>query len=108
MAAALCDPLRLDDQLGRERRRPDRAHLSRADEVRQRRQRLVEVGVQIRTVHLVEVDVVDVESPQAVLDRLLDPPRRATAPVRLLAYGPAELRGEHDLVAPALERLPDD
>ena len=42
-AALLRDPLRLDDELGRERRAADDAHLALVHEVGQRAERLVEV-----------------------------------------------------------------
>jgi hypothetical protein len=43
VAAPVGDPLRLDDQLGGERRGADRADLPRADQVRQRAECLVEM-----------------------------------------------------------------
>ena len=62
----------------------------------------------IGAVHLVEVDVVGAEPPQRVLDRPDDPAPRAAAPVRVLAHRHEELGRQHDVVAPALQRLPDD
>ena len=59
-------------------------------------------------VGLVEVDVVGVEPAQAVLDLPHDPAAGRPAVVRVLAHRRHELGGQHDLVAPALERLADD
>jgi hypothetical protein len=59
-------------------------------------------------VDLVEVDPVGAEPPQRVLDRPDDPAPRAAAAVRVLAHRHEELGREHDVVAPALERLADD
>ena len=71
-AAALGRPLRLDDQVGREGGRADGPHLALVDEVRERAERLVDVGRVVRPVHLVEVDPVGAETAQAVLARADD------------------------------------
>ena len=67
-AAALGGPLRLDDRLGGEGRAADVADLALADEVGEGAERLVDVGVRLGAVDLVEVDPVGAQAPQAVLD----------------------------------------
>src|ERR1700728_3106374 len=67
-------PLRLDDQLGRERRGADEAHLALADEVGERGQGLPDVRAVVGPVHLVKVDVAGPEPPQAAFHGALDPP----------------------------------
>ena len=61
-------PLRLDDLPGGERRGADVADLALLDEVGQRAEGLVDVGVRVGAVDLVEVDPVGAEPPQRVLD----------------------------------------
>jgi hypothetical protein len=78
------------------------------DEVRQRGQRLLDLHVRIVAVDLIEVDPVGVQPPQGVLDRPHDPAPGAAAAVGVVAHRVEELRGEDDVVAPALERLADD
>jgi hypothetical protein len=78
------------------------------DEVGERAERLVEVGVRVRAVDLVEVDVVGAEPAQRVLDLGDDPAPRDPAPVRILTHRAEHLGGEHDVVATAFERLADD
>src|SRR3954452_15037122 len=67
-------PLGVDDLPGVERRGADVADLALRDEVGQCCERLVDVGVRVGAVQLVEVDVVGVEPPQRALDLLDDPP----------------------------------
>ena len=108
-AAPLGRPLRLHDLVRRERGGADVAHLAGADEVGQCPERLVDVGVGIGAVHLVEVDPVRAEPAQAALDRLHDPTPRVAALVRVVAHDAVELRREHDVVAPAARQsLADD
>ncbi len=57
---------------------------------------------------LVQVDVVDVETAQAVVDRPHHPSPGVAPPVDVVAHRPVELGGEHDVVAPAGDRPPDD
>src|SRR5205823_6930542 len=102
------DPLRLDDGFGREGGGADCADLARVDEVRQRGQGLVDVGVRVRTVHLVQVDVVGLQAAQAVLDLADDPAPRVAAHVRVLAHRAVRLRGQHDVVPPTAQGLADD
>jgi hypothetical protein len=60
-------------------------------------------------VDLVEVDVVDAEPAQRTLDRFDQPAARAAAPVgAAVAHRAVALGGEHDVVAPAAQRLADD
>ena len=75
---------------------------------RQRAERLVDVGVVVGAVDLVQVDVVGAEATQAVLDLGHDPAARAAVRVRVLAHRGEELRREDDVVAAAVERLADD
>jgi hypothetical protein len=87
---------------------PDGADLALADEVGERAERLLDVGVRGRAVDLVEVDPVGAEPAQRVLDGLDDPAPGAAAPVRVIAHRHEELGGEHDVVAATLEGLADD
>src|SRR3954470_339611 len=84
------------------------ADLAFADEVGQRAERLLNVGVRRRAVDVVEVDVVGAEPTQRVLDLVDDPASGATALVGVLAHRHEELGGEHDIVTAALEGLADD
>jgi hypothetical protein len=59
-----CHPLRLDDLAGGERGRADVADLALLDEVGERAERLVDVGVRDGAVHLVEVDPVGAQAPE--------------------------------------------
>ena len=63
--AGLGDPVGVNDDLGLEGGAADETDLARPDEVGERRQRLVEVGVRVGPMHLVEVDVVRGEASQA-------------------------------------------
>ena len=107
-AAALRRPLRLDDLLSGERRAAEGADLALPHEVGERAERLVDVGSGLRAVHLVEVDPVGLQAPQAVLHLADDPAARVAALVRVVAHGAVHLGGEYDAVAAALERLTDD
>ena len=57
--------------------------------------------------HLVEVDHVGAQPPQRALDRPADVVARAARHIRAVVHRHAELRREHDAVAPALEHLAD-
>jgi hypothetical protein len=94
--------------MGRKRRGPEGADLAGAHEIRQRPDRLRDVGLGIGAVHLVEVDPVRPEPTQAVLDGEHDPAARAAAAVRVGAHRRGELRREHDAVAAAGDCLADD
>ena len=102
------DPLGFDDLAGRERRGADVADLALVDEVGERAEGLLDVGVGARAVDLVEVDPVGVQAAQRVLDRPDDPAPGAALPVGVLAHGAVELGGQDDVVAAALEGLADD
>ena len=102
-------PLRLDDLRGRERRGADVADLAGADQVGERAERLLDVGVVGGAVDLVEVDPVGLQAPQRVLDLADDPAAGVAALVGVVAHRAVDLRGEDDVVAPpAGERLADD
>ena len=107
-AATVGDPLRLDDRGSRERGAPQVADLALVHEVRQRAQRVVDVGPRVGTVDLVQVDVVRVEAPEALLALADDPPAGVAAHVRVGAHVAVHLRREHDVVAPSLKCLGDD
>src|SRR5690606_17615894 len=77
-------------------------------EVGERAQRLVDVGVGLGPVHLVEVDVVGAQAPQAVLAGPHDPAPRVAGPVGVGPHGPVELGGDHQVVAPAGDGLAQD
>ena len=79
-------------------------------EVAERAERLVDVGVGLGAVDLVEVDPVRFQPAQAVLDLFDDPAARVAELVRIVVVHLAvDLRREHDGVAPAAgERLADD
>ena len=66
-------PLGVDDLPGVEGRRADVADLALLYEVGERGERLVDVGVRVGAVQLVEVDVVGAQSAQRVLDLVDDP-----------------------------------
>src|SRR5262249_36744847 len=92
-----------------EGRAPDQPHLARSDEVGERAQRLVDVGLELGPMDLVEVDPVGAEAAQAVVDLVRDPAARVPVLVRVVAHLPLHLGGEHGAVpAPARERLTDD
>jgi hypothetical protein len=63
-AAPLGHPLRLDDVGGGRLRGADRPHLAAADQVGQRGEGFLDVGVGIGAVQLVEVDVVGPQPSQ--------------------------------------------
>ena len=102
------DPLRLDDLARGEGGVPEVADLALMDEVGERDERLLDVGVGARPVDLVEVDPVRAEPAQRVLDRAHDPAARAALPVGVVAHRAVELGGQDDVVAAALQRLADD
>ncbi len=107
-AAPLGDPLGLDDVGGGHRRRADRADLAAVDQVRERGQRLLDVGVGVRPVDLVQVDVVGLQAAQRVLDLGHDPAPGVASLVGIVAHRRRTLGREDDVVAAPLERLADD
>ena len=70
VAAAIGDPLRLDDLRGGNLRRAEGSDLAGAHEVGQGAEGLVDIGVRIGNAHLVEVDPVGLQPAQRALDRL--------------------------------------
>ncbi len=108
VCASVGNPLRFDDLLRREHRVPERAdHPFRFRSVSAPRV-LVEVGVPVVPVQLVQVDVVGAEALQARFDGLADPSRGCAALVRSWTSGRAELRRQDDLVAAVADRVADD
>jgi hypothetical protein len=107
-AAALGDPLRLDDLLGREGRAAEGADPSLPHQVTQHPQRLLDIGCVVGAMDLVQVDPVGPQPLEALLDRIEDPAPRVAAPVGTLAHREVDLGGEHDVVTPSLERLSHD
>ena len=107
-APTLGGPLRLDLHRGGEVRAADRSHLAAADQIGQRGERLLEVDGVVRTVRLVQVDVVGPQPTERVLDGAHDPSAGVAAPVRVGAHRSVELRGQDHVVATAGERLADE
>jgi hypothetical protein len=100
-AAVAGGPLRLDDLAGGVGGRPDVAGLALPDQVGQRAEGVLDVGVLAGPVHLVKVDVVGVQAAQRVLDLADDPAPGAAPLVRVAAvHGHEEFRGQHDAVPP--------
>ena len=81
---------------------------SSAHEVRQRSERLVDVGVRIEPVELVDIDVVGLQPAQRRLDRVGQPAPRTALHVHVVAHRQVRFGGEHYTVASALQRLSDD
>ena len=81
-------PLRLDDLARGERRVADVADLALEDEVGERAERLLDVGVGSRAVDMVEVDPVGAAAGAAILDLADDPAARGAPLVRVVAHGP--------------------
>src|SRR6202000_3255237 len=74
-------PLRFDDLGGGEGGVPEVADLAVGDEVGERGERLVDVGVGVGAVDLVQVDPVGVQPSQGGLDAADDPAAGRAAPV---------------------------
>jgi hypothetical protein len=84
----------------REVRRAERALLAGAYQPVERLERLLERDVGVGRVHLVEVDHLDAEAPQRGVARRPHAVGRQSLP-RRVGHLAADLRGDHDLVAPA-------
>ena len=82
------------------------------DEVGERAERLLDVGVGLGAVYLVEVDPVGFQTFERALDLFDDPAPRVAGfiwiPPAPLAHRAVELGREHDIVAAPGERLADD
>ena len=88
---------------------PQVEHLALVDQVVERPERLVERGVRIGEVHVVEVDPVRAEAPEAPLDRLPDVAARPAGRVNVaLASGAGELGRDDQLVAAVLHQAAED
>ncbi len=102
--------LHLGELPGVHRTRPDVAHLARLHQVVQGLHGLLDRGVRVVAVDLVEVDVVGAEAAEAVVD--LGHDRLAGQAVRVGSrpHPPVHLGREHDLVTPGEvgERPADD
>jgi hypothetical protein len=108
-AAALRDPLGLDDLRRQEGRAAGVAHLPGADQVGQRAQSLVDVGRRVGPVDLVQVDAVGAQAAQAVLALPDDPAGGVSPGVHVPAHRAVHLGGEDDAVtARPFQRLADD
>jgi hypothetical protein len=83
-------------------------HLALVDQVGERTQGLVDVGVDVRSVHLVEVDPISLKPPETVLALANDPPARVATVVAVLAHGHEDLGSQDDVVSASLEGLPYD
>ena len=85
----------------------DVARLPLAHELVERAERLLERRDVVRSVVLVEIDDVGAQPLERRVDRLADVRARTTR-LGSVAHVAAELRGEHDAVAPALECLAEE
>ena len=87
----------------------DVADLALVYEVAQRAERLVDVGVRVRAVDLVQVDPVGLQPAQRVLDLADDPPPGVATLVGVVSHRHVDLAGEHDAFALTCgERLAND
>jgi hypothetical protein len=78
------------------------------DEVGERGQRLLDVGVRVRPVDLIEVDVVGLQAAQRVLHLGHDPAPRVAPLVGIIAHRLVHLGRQDDVVAAPLECLAHD
>ena len=88
---------------GHEVGQPDVADLSLTHEVVQRPQGLLERGVAVPSVHLVQVDVVGLEATQTAFHLAQDVHAGGAAPIEVAAHGQPDLRGQHDVLPDALQ-----
>ena len=82
------------------RGRAEVADLARLDDVVQRLHRLLDRGVGVEAVDLVEVDVVGAEPRERGVDLLEDRLARQALPARAVVHPDEDLGGEHDVLAP--------
>ncbi len=78
------------------------------DEVVQRAQHLLERRVLVDVMHVVEVHVIGLQPPQAVLDGVQDVHARHAGVVGSRSGGIEEFGSDHGTVAPTLERLAEN
>jgi len=90
----------------REVRGADVAHFPVADELVERCERLVDIGLRVEPVELVEVDVLRAEPAQARLARADEMIPRAAGVVRAVAHRKVRLGREEDVVAAARVAAP--
>jgi hypothetical protein len=60
--------------------------LPQANEIAERADGLLEVGVEVRSMDLVEIDMVSTQAPQAGFDGPHDPATRCASFVRVIAH----------------------
>src|SRR6266851_3172781 len=85
-------------------RHADIAHLALLDDVIEGAHRLFERRVDIRPMHQIDIDVIGLQVPQALLDRRHYPLTTAVAPVRRLVVADPELGHHNDIAAARPER----
>ena len=83
-------------------RATDVTNLARLNQIVERAQRLLDRGVGVGAVDLVEIDVVGLQPAKALLDLAEDMAAGEAAVVGPLAHRPAHLRREHDVMAAVL------
>ena len=88
--------------------RPERPDRAGTLEIGQRCQRLFDIRLLLRAMHLVEVEMVRSQPAQARFDGAHDPHTGVAAIVRTGTHGVVELRRQHDLVPTAHDGLADD
>jgi hypothetical protein len=100
---------RVDDLAGGKCRGADVPDLAGVDQIAQGSQRLVDVGIGLGAVDLIEVDPVGLQPPQTVLHLPDDPAARVAELVRVITHRAVHLgRQHHVLAAPPFERVADD
>ena len=88
---------------------PEVADLPLVDQIGERAERLVDVGVRVGAVDLVEVDPIRVQAPQGVLDAPDDAAPGSASPAEVIAHREADLGRQHDVLALAAgQGLADD
>ncbi len=99
------------DRLGRRLRESEKADLAGVDQHRHRADRLLDRDVGVDPMLVVEVDVIDAETPQRSVARgehvFRAPVDPALGGILAVAHDP-ELGRQHDLVAPARDRAADE
>src|SRR5690606_15410670 len=85
------------------RRRPDRQRFAAANDVVEGCQRFLDGGRRVEAVNLIEVDVVHLQSTEAVVDGVADVFAGEAALVRRVAHGVEDLGRDDDLLAGNLQ-----